>query len=145
MFAPRLSTIVFAFALSLCPAAAQEEGGRAGIAFVQAPEMASAVCTGKDAASAFACAKTQCIEDGGTDEDCVEMAYCFPALYSVQVSVLHTEGIHWQEFHCGWDSREAALQAAKTACDTELRPFIADCMATAIYDEDGNMEDLVNQ
>lgn len=126
-------------------ASVAEDGGRSGIAFVQAPEMSSGVCTGKDAASAFSCAKQQCIDGGGTDVDCVEIAYCFPALYSVQVSILHTEGIHWQEFFCGWDSRQAALDAAKIACDTEKRPFIADCSAAAIYDEDGNMEDLINQ
>ena len=132
-------------ATSLSNPSLAQEGGRAGIAFVQAPEMSSGICTGKDAASAFSCARQQCIDGGGTAEDCVDMAYCFPALYSVQVSILHNEGLHWQEFFCGWDSREAAMDAAKVACDVSKRPYISECVAAAIYDEDGNKEDLINQ
>lgn len=145
MTALRLVYVLIGLALAPTHAMAQEGGGRSGIAFVQAPELATATCTGQDPASSFACAEQKCIDAGGTAEDCVEMAYCFPALYSVSVSILHKEGIHWQEFHCGWDSREAALDAAKIACDTAKRPFIAECVASAIYDENGEMEDLINQ
>lgn len=143
MIGRSICTILMSMAISLSAALAQE--GRKGIAYVQAPEMSSGVCTGKDAASAFGCARKQCIDGGGTDEDCVDMAYCFPALFSVQVSILHKEGIHWQEFYCGWDSRDAALAAAEVACDLSNRPYINECVATAIYDEDGTMENLLNQ
>ena len=75
-------TLIFAIAFPATGALAQE-GGRQGIAFVQAPEMSSGVCTGKDAAAAFDCARKQCVDGGGTDEDCLEQAFCFPARFSV--------------------------------------------------------------
>lgn len=140
------SACTFFLALLLSVSAAQaEEGGRKGIAFVQAPEMSSGVCTGANADEAFACARKQCVDGGGMDEDCVAMSYCFPALYSVEVSILHTEGLHWEEFYCGWESKEAALAAAKVACDRERRPDLSECSAVLLYDEDGNSEDAPSE
>lgn len=86
-----ICTILLGLALSAFGAQAQE-GGRRGIAYVEAPEMSSGVCTGRDAASAFACAKKACISGGGTKQDCLEIAYCFPARWSVDVFAQSEEG-----------------------------------------------------
>lgn len=134
-------TLIFAVALSATGAFA-EDGGRKGIAFVQAPEMSSGVCAGKDAASAFDCAKKQCIDGGGTQEDCLEQAYCFPGRYSVDVFMQSSEGPHWHEFYCGWDSKELALAAAKVACDNGKRTDLIECTPVMLYDEDGNSEEV---
>lgn len=137
-----ICTILAFLAISLAPATAPAADGRAGIAYVQAPEMSSGTCTGKDAKSAFACARKQCIDGGGTDEDCVDIAYCFPARFSVDVFVQSQEGAHWHEFYCGWDSKEVALAAAEVACDKEKRPYLMECAPVLIYDEDGNQEEI---
>lgn len=137
----RFCTTIFALTMAAATAFA-EEGGRQGIAFVQAPEMSSGVCTGKDAASAFDCAKKQCIDGGGTAEDCLEQAYCFPARFSVDVFMQSSEGPHWHEYFCGWESKELALAAAKVACDNVKRPDLIECTAVLTYDEDGTSEEV---
>ena len=134
-------TLIFVFALTATGTIAQE-GGRQGIAFVQAPEMSSGVCTGKDAATAFDCAKKQCVDGGGTDEDCLEQAYCFPARFSVDVFMRSSEGPHWHEYYCGWDTKELAMAAAKVACDNIKRPYLIECTPVLIYDEDGRSEEV---
>lgn len=139
--AARLLLAVSALALTVLPALGQE-GGRQGIAYVQAPEMSSGVGFGPDAASAFAAAKQQCIEGGGTAEDCLEMSYCFPARFSVDVFLQQSDGPHWHEFYCGWDSKELALEAARVACDLQKRPYLIECAPVMLFDEDGKSEEV---
>lgn len=117
-----------------------QQAGRNGIAYVQAPEMAIGVCTGKSASEAFDCARKQCIETGGTKEDCQELAYCFPARWSIDVFMMAEGGPHWHEFYCGWETREQALKAAAVACDKSERPGLSECMGVTLYDEEGNAE-----
>lgn len=134
-----ISVILSIFAMSLAPSWAV---ARSGIAYVEAPEMSSGVCVGGDVVDALKCARKQCVDGGGTDEDCVDIAYCFPARWSVDVFVQSSEGNHWHEFYCGWDSKKLALEAAKTACNKKLRQGIMECQAVMIYDEDGNQEEV---
>lgn len=137
-----MSSRLSAIAMTLClvlssPIGAGAQEGRNGIAFVQAVEQGSGVCTGKDAASAFACARAKCTAEGAAGEDCTEQAWCSPAFWSVDVFLQHQEGPHWHEYYCGWNSRELALAAARTACDKALRPYLIECAAVMVYDEDG--------
>lgn len=141
----QICTFVAALATWAIPAMAQEnENARRGIAFVEAPEMASGSCVGRDSRSAFACAKKQCIENGGTKEDCIELAYCFPAKIGIDISLQSTEGFSWHEFYCGIESRDLALAMAKTLCSKKLRSDMSQCSLVTIYDEDGNQEDVAN-
>lgn len=126
------TSLVFLPAL---PAPAQE--GPTGIAFAIAPEQADGMCTGADPAKTIDCAKRRCVEGGALAEDCVAVSWCFPMQWSVQVSILHKEGISWSEYLCGWDSKRTVEAAAKLKCDTKLRPFIQDCVLVQIWDDDG--------
>lgn len=117
--------------------AAAQENTRKAIAFSYAPEMSLGHCVAADAQSAIACAKKACIANGGTKEDCFDVAACFPANWTVAVFMQHNDGPHWTEFHCGWQSRELALKAAQVACDKTARPELMECAATLLYDEDG--------
>lgn len=139
MISRHICMFAAAIAISLAPSWA---AARSGIAYVEAPELSSGVCLGGTAQEAFDCAKKQCIDGGGTAEDCMEIAYCFPARWSVDVFVQSSEGNHWHEFYCGWENRAMALQAAKTACNKKLRQGIMECQAVMIHDEDGNQEDV---
>jgi hypothetical protein len=51
---------------------------------------------------------------------------------------MHKEGIHWTEYSCGWETKEAAKAAAAVRCDLEQRPYIQECSAAVFYDPDGN-------
>ncbi|MGV8939834.1 MAG: hypothetical protein ACOH2J_22175 [Allorhizobium sp.] len=133
----RLGICTILLGLALAAGAHAQGGGRGGIAYVEAPEISSGVCTGRDAASAFACAKKACISGGGTKQDCLEIAYCFPARWSVDVFAQSEEGNHWHEFYCGWDSKALALAAARTACEKRQRSGLIECSAVLVYDEDG--------
>jgi len=121
--------------LSTLPSPAQE--GPAGIAFAIAPEQSEGMCTGGDPATTIDCAKRKCVEGGALAEDCAPVSWCFPMHWSAQVSILHKEGISWSEYLCGWDSQGTVEAAAKLKCDTELRPFIQDCVLVQIWDDDG--------
>ena len=134
----RLSAVAMMLCFVLSSAVgAPAQDGRHGIAFVQAVEQGSGVCTGKDAASAFACAKEKCTAEGAAGEDCTEQAWCNPAFWSVDIFLQHQEGPHWHEYYCGWNSKELAQAAVKTVCDKTLRPYLIECAAAMIYDEDG--------
>ena len=117
------------------PASAQD--GPKGIAFAIAPEQADGMCIGDDPAATIECAKQKCVAGGGLAEDCAPVAWCFPMGWSVQVSILHKEGISWSEYLCGWDSHPAVDAAAKIRCDTKLRPFIQECAVVQVWDRDG--------
>ncbi|MDP3898854.1 MAG: hypothetical protein Q8Q62_19460 [Mesorhizobium sp.] len=108
-----------------------------GIAFAYAPEQASGVCVGGSPDKAFACARQKCVDGGAAAADCARVAWCFPAGWSAAVGVMHKEGIHWTEFTCGWQSREAALAAADIRCDTAQRPYIQECALGGLWDDSG--------
>ena len=111
--------------------------GPPGIAFVQAPEQAAGVATGPDPARAFAAATDGCVEGGAAPEDCLPVAWCFPAGWSIDLFVMHVEGLHWHEVHCGLPDREAALEVADLLCDVSRRPWIADCLLVQMHDPEG--------
>jgi hypothetical protein len=134
----RLATVFAAavtfLAVSASPAAAQN----AGIAFVVAPEQATAFCLGDDPGAAFDCAVAKCAEQGAAAEDCAPVAWCMPAGWTAGIGVMHKEGIHWTEYSCGWETLEAAKQAAQVRCDQQQRPYVQECSAGVFYDPDGN-------
>jgi hypothetical protein len=57
-------------------------------------------------------------------QDCLRVKWCYPAGWSADLFVQHKEGIHWHEYLCGWDSKEAlmAAVAVATACGLALPP-----------------------
>lgn len=110
---------------------------RNAIAFAQAPEMSSGMCAGKSIAEAQNCATRQCIEGGGTEEDCLLTAACFPAGWTVDIFVQQQDGPHWHEVHCGFDSAETAVEAAGAICNRERRSDLIECSVTRLLDEDG--------
>lgn len=126
---------IFAFIFAPALASAQEQKG---IAFAYAPEQGYGVCTGSNPDKAFACARQKCADSGAAAEDCARVAWCFPSGWTAAVGILHKEGLHWTEYSCGWETREAAAAAAKIRCDTATRPFIQECSASLFYDPDGN-------
>lgn len=121
--------------LGLTPALAQE--GPQGIAFVQAPEMASGVAMAATPEAGFAAATAQCVAGGALAEDCLPTNWCLPAGWSVDLFVMHQEGLHWHEVHCGLPSYEAAEQLAAALCAPEARDWVSECMPVQFYDPDG--------
>ena len=134
----KIAAAVAALGVMASPALAD----RKGIAFVQAPEVASGSCTGPNKEAAFDCARKQCIEGGGTAEDCIETAYCFPAFWSVEISFQNKDGFSWSQAHCGFGSKEDALAAAKALCDLETHPDLSQCQPYSVTDEDVNVTSL---
>ncbi|WP_417586871.1 hypothetical protein [Pararhodobacter oceanensis] len=128
-------------ALPLClllaplPLAAQD--GLSGIAFVQAPEMSSGMALAQTPADAFAAATAECTEGGAETEDCIPTNWCQPAGFSIDLFVMHTEGLHWHEVTCGLPTEEIARATAAAICTQGARPWIADCQLVQIYDRDG--------
>lgn len=117
------------------PAIGQD--GPIGIAFAEAPEQSSGVCTGQSTDKTLACAREKCAEGGALAEDCLRVKWCYPAGWSADLFVQHKEGIHWHEYLCGWDSKEAVEAAVAVACDRQLRPYIIECSAVRFWDNQG--------
>ncbi len=117
------------------PSAAQD--GPVGIAFVQAPEQSQGVCVAGNLDRAFACARQKCVEGGAETRDCLRVAWCYPAGWSVDVFMQHREGLHWHDYSCGWASRETALKAADVKCDRALNPDLIECAAVQLWDPTG--------
>jgi hypothetical protein len=111
--------------------------GRGAVGFAQAPELSSGVCFAATASKALDCAKKKCIKDGGTAEDCQETTACYPARWSIDIFAQSTEGPHWHETFCGFDSKVAAVQASKTICNLKRRKDLSECSLVMIYDENG--------
>ena len=138
----RLKTAVIA-AGTLCllamhaasPAIAQE--GPIGIAFAEAPEQSSGVCTGQSTDKTLACAREKCAEGGAMAEDCLRVKWCYPAGWSADLFVQHKASVHWHEYLCGWDSKEAVMAAVAVACDLKRRDMITDCKAVRFWDDNG--------
>ncbi|MCC5971429.1 MAG: hypothetical protein JJU15_15915 [Pararhodobacter sp.] len=126
---------VMVVGLGLLPAAAQE--GPLGIAFVQAPEMASGMAVAHTPEDGFAAATAQCVAGGALAEDCLPTNWCQPAGWSVDLFVMHQEGVHWHEIICGLPSRAVAEQVAEVLCDIEARDWLSECQPVQFYDEAG--------
>jgi hypothetical protein len=109
-----------------------------GIAFVQAPEQSSGAATGTTPTEAFTTATAICTEGGALAEDCLPIAWCFPAGWSIEVFAQNTEGFHWRAPVCGLPSEAVARAVAEQLCDATLRPDLMDCALVAVTDPDGN-------
>lgn len=134
MFQRQTLLAALAFLVFGQQASAGEPGG---IAFSYAPEQGLGVCTGGAPQAAFDCARAKCTESGAAPEDCAPLAWCFPAGWSIGVGVMHKEGIHWSEFSCGWQTKEAAIAAGKLRCEQMDPALIQDCSAGVVYDPQG--------
>ena len=121
----------------LGPAPALAQNGPVGIAFVEAPEQSSGVCSAGNPDKGFACARQKCVEGGAEQRDCLRVAWCYPAGWSVDVFKQHSEGPHWHEYSCGWGSREAAMKAAEVRCDPALHDYLIECAPVRLWDPDG--------
>jgi hypothetical protein len=133
----RLSALAALFSIAFV-SGAYAQSGPTGIAFAYAAEQGSGVCTGGNPTAALDCAREKCTETGALASDCARVAWCFPSGWSFVVGVMHKEGIHWSEFGCGWQSREAAIAAAEIRCEMMDKAFIQDCVVGGLWDEDGN-------
>lgn len=122
------------------PAAAS---GPVGIAYVAAPERASGICTAPNPDRAFACARERCAAQGRAQGvkpgECLRLAWCYPAGWSVVVSAQHRDGFHAPRFTCGLDSREQALKLAALQCDRAAHPYLLECAAVELHGPDGRV------
>jgi len=116
---------------------ARAQDGPIGIAFAEAPEQSSGVCTGQSTDKTLACARAKCVEGGAMAEDCLRVKWCYPAGWSADLFVQHKKGIHLHEYLCGWDSKEAVMAAIEVACDRQRRSFISGCSAVRLWDDNG--------
>lgn len=130
-------TLLSAAVLSLASTGAAAQTGPLGIAYVQAPEQGGGVAMGATPEEALAGARQGCIETGADARDCLPIAWCMPAGWSVDVFVQHVEGIHWHEFYCGLPERAIAEQVANAVCNLDARPWLVVCQAAQVYDPDG--------
>ena len=108
------------------------QDGPTGIAFAEVPEQSSGVCPGQSTDKAHACARPKCVEGGASVEDCLRVKWCYPAGWSADLFVQHKQRLHWHEYLCGWDSKEAVLAAIEVACDKNLRPYIMRMLRSAV-------------
>lgn len=109
----------------------------AGIAFAQAPEMGMGVATGTDMAETVAAARAECVASGAGEADCMPMAWCQPAGWSIDLFVMHSEGPHWHEVICGLPDRNLAEQLAETYCAASERLGWSECLLVQVYDHAG--------
>lgn len=123
--------------LALWPFAAAAQDGPRGIAFVQAPEMASGVATGLTPEEGFAGATAGCMEAGAHPDDCIPTTWCLPAGWSIDLFVQHEEGVHWHENYCGLPSAAMAERMAGMLCDRGERPWLIECALVQMWDPDG--------
>lgn len=129
-----VTSICFLAAYVAKPAQAQD--GPIGIAFAQAPEQSSGVCTGQNTDATLNCARQKCAEGGAMAQDCLRVKWCYPAGWSADLFVQHKEGLHWHEYLCGWHSRDALMAAAEVACG-DGRDYIAECSVVKVWDNQG--------
>ena len=105
------------------PAFAQDQS-LMGVAFAEAPEMATGLCFADNADAGLACAKDKCIERGverGMDwasmsRGCLRVAWCYPARWSADIAIMHKMGMHFHRFLCGWSTREDIEAASGIVC-----------------------------
>ncbi|MCB1420425.1 MAG: hypothetical protein KDJ74_16025 [Notoacmeibacter sp.] len=113
------------------------QDGPVAMAFAVAPEQAYGECSAASPKEAADCAMKQCIDGGAAEEDCALVASCFPVGWTARLGIQHSQGPHWPEYHCGWDSREALEAAMAIACDLKRRKELTMCEITQIWDGDG--------
>lgn len=128
--------LIAAVALSL-PLTASAQDGPRSIAFVQAPEQATAIALGDTVESAMAEAVDSCVKQGGYPEDCQVTAACSSAGWSIDIFAQHQEGLHWHEFQCGLPSPEVARAVAAAICHRPDRPYLIECALVQLYDPSG--------
>lgn len=117
--------------------AAAAQDGPVGIAFAEAPEQSSGVCTGQSTNKTLDCARAKCVSGGALERDCLRVKWCYPAGWSADIFIQHQEGLHWHQYLCGWDSKEAVMAAVAVACDKTLRPYFIECSAVRFWDDNG--------
>lgn len=135
MLIARFTALILPLVLFAGTASAQDT--RLGIAFAEAPEQSSGVCTGGNPEKTLACAREKCVAGGAEARDCARVAWCFPAGWSADIFLQHREGPHWHEYLCGWETREAAEKAAAIKCDRSMRDYLIECSAVRFWDPDG--------
>lgn len=113
-----------------------------GIAFAEAPEQSSGVCTGDNPIEALKCARDKCAEGGAEPSDCLRVKWCYPAGWSADIFLQHQEGPHWHEYLCGWDSKDAVIKAAEIACDRSRRAYLIECAAVRFWSPEGVESEL---
>lgn len=130
-----LTSLFLALHVPAAPAGA--DNGTGGIAFVQAPEQSSGACAAGNPDKGFACARQKCAEGGAAAGDCLRVAWCYPAGWSVDVFMQHREGPHWHDYSCGWVSRQAALKAAEVKCDPAFADTLIECAPVMLWSPEG--------
>jgi hypothetical protein len=90
MILKHVCTILIALVVA-SPAIAQD--GPIGIAFAEAPEQSSGVCTGQSTDKTLACARQKCVEGGAMAQDCLRVKWCYPAGWSADL-VRPAQGRH---------------------------------------------------
>lgn len=78
----------------MATSAGAAQDGPIGIAFAQAPEQSSGVCTGQSTDKTLACARAKCVDGGAMAQDCLRVKWCYPAGWSADLFVQHREGLH---------------------------------------------------
>lgn len=134
-FTPALIGLLFV--LGGLGAAESRAAGPLGIAYVEAPERATGLCTGNTPEQAFTCARELCAVGGVKPRECLRRAWCFPAGWSAEVFIQDANGLHWHEFSCGLDSEQMARRLAELRCDRELRSRIEVCELVRLLDPTG--------
>lgn len=138
-----LATAVLALA-SLRPAVAQDVGP-IGIAVAAQPEAGSGVCFTAEAGEGFSCAKQKCAaQTGGSPEDCLEVFWCLPSLWSADIAVLNADGFSYHTYVCGAQSREELVALGKSRCGS-LEGEIDACLFGRSWDPDGNEVDITEE
>ena len=137
---PAIATLLAAWLLPAAAACAQN--GPVGIAFVEAPEQASAVCISDNADRAFECAREKCMESGAAASDCLRVKWCYPAGWSADIFMQHKEGLHWHTYLCGWQTESDLDAAIQIACEGSSAEYLMECSPVMKWDSGGKQIDL---
>lgn len=106
-----------------------------GVGFVVSPEQAYAQAFASNPDDAFSSARAACRDQGG--EECLRVAWCYPAGWSGWLGVMLTE-FHYSHPMCGAQSRDGLLAMMRAFCDSG--EYIRECYIGVIYDPEGNEE-----
>lgn len=106
-----------------------------GVGFVVSPEQAYAHAFAPNPDDAFSMARSECRDQGG--EECLRVAWCYPAGWSGWLGVMLTE-FHYSHPMCGAQSRDGLIAMMRAFCETG--DYIQECYVGVIYDPDGNEE-----
>lgn len=119
-----------------------DAAGPLGIAVAQAPEAGTGICFGDDAEAALACARAECVDESGLSAaHCLRVLWCYPARWSADVFMQHTEGLHWHDYLCGWEDREQLEAAVALKCASE---WLIACEAVAIWNPFGDEQPMTD-